>query len=120
MLGGLALLLAFQLVGEVITRLMDLPVPGPVIGMVLFFVWLRWRRPREGSSTIHAADALVRYLPIMFVPTTVGVIVYGPMVAFQWVPAVVASFGTWLLTFVLVAWVAVWLRPRRARRGEAA
>lgn len=119
MLGGLALILALQLVGEVFVRATGLPIPGPVIGMVLFFVWLRWRKPREGSSTVHAADVLVRYLPIMFVPTTVGVVVHGPQIASQWVPALVASFGTWLLTFVLVAWVAVWLRPRRPKREAA-
>ncbi len=118
MLGGLALILAFQLVGEVFVRVTGLPIPGPVIGMVLFFVWLRWRNPRAGSSSVQAADTLVRYLPIMFVPTTVGVVVYGPMIASQWLPAAVASFGTWLVTFVLVAWVAVWLRPRRPK-GEA-
>lgn len=120
MLGGLALILAFQLVGEVFVRLTGLPIPGPVIGMVLFFGWLRWRKPREGSSTVHAADVLVRYLPIMFVPTTAGVVVYGPQIASHLVPALVASFGTWIVTFVLVAWVAVWLRPRRPEEGEAA
>lgn len=113
MLGGLALILAFQLVGEVLVRVTGLPIPGPVIGMVLFFVWLRVRRPGEDATSVKAADVLVKYLPIMFVPTTVGVIVYGPMVAAQWLPAAVTSFGTWLLTFILVAWVAVWLRPRR-------
>lgn len=119
MLGGLALILGLQLVGEVFVRALGLPIPGPVIGMVLFFVWLRWRTPRDSSSTVRAGDMLVNYLPIMFVPTTVGVIVYGPMIASQWMPAVVASFGTWLLTFVLVAWVAVWLRPRRPSQEAA-
>ena len=35
MIGGLAVLLLFQLAGEVLTRIGDLPVPGPVVGMVL-------------------------------------------------------------------------------------
>ena len=119
MIGGLALLLAFQLVGELVVRLTGLPIPGPVIGMVLCFGWLRWHHPREGAPSVRAADGLVRYLPIMFVPTTVGIVAYGPQVAAQWFPAAVASFGTWLVTFILVAWVAVWLRPRRPKQEAA-
>ncbi|NLE18494.1 MAG: CidA/LrgA family protein, partial [Propioniciclava sp.] len=64
MIGGLALLLAFQLVGELVVRLTGLPIPGPVIGMVLCFGWLRWHHPREGAPSVRAADVLVRYLPI--------------------------------------------------------
>lgn len=120
MLGGFALLLAFQILGELVVRLTGLPIPGPVVGMVFFLGWLSWRRPVEGSASVRGAEVLVRYLPLMFVPTTVGVVVYGPQIAAQWLPAAVASFGTWLLTFVLVAWVATWLRPRGGRPSRRA
>lgn len=113
------MILACQLVGEVLVRLTGIPVPGPVVGMVLFFGWLTWRRPAEGTSTVRAADGLVRYLPIMFLPSTVGFIVYGPQIASQWVPAVVASVASWLATFLLVGWVAMLLRPGRRRRGAS-
>ena len=117
MLGGLAIILACQLVGEVLVRLTGVPVPGPVIGMVLFLGWLALRRPKEGGSTVRAADALVRNLPIMFLPSTVGFIVYAPQIASQWVPALVGSVVSWLATFLLVGWLAMLLRPRR--RGAA-
>ena len=38
MIAALTQLLIFQLIGEVIARGLDLPVPGPVIGMVLLLV----------------------------------------------------------------------------------
>ena len=113
MIGGLAVILGCQVVGEVVVRLLGLPIPGPVVGLVLFFCYLSWRRPPDTAATVTVAERLIRYLPIMFVPTTVGWIVYGPAVASQWLPAAVASFGTWLATIVLVGWVATLLRPRR-------
>ncbi|WP_203566603.1 CidA/LrgA family protein [Aestuariimicrobium ganziense] len=112
MMGGLAVILACQVVGEVLVRLTGMPVPGPVAGMVLFFGWLQWRRPDDQSGSVRAASTLMRYLSIMFVPVTVGIVVHGRQLASQWLPAVVGSFGTWLLTFVLVGWVAMLLRPR--------
>ncbi|WP_235907848.1 CidA/LrgA family protein [Siccirubricoccus phaeus] len=44
MIGALAALLSCQLAGEVAVRALHLPVPGPVIGMVLLFLWLQARR----------------------------------------------------------------------------
>ena len=40
MIPSLALLLAFQLAGEVLRPALGLPVPGPVIGMVLLLLML--------------------------------------------------------------------------------
>lgn len=115
---GLAIILGCQLVGEVLVRATGAPIPGPVVGMVLFFVWLSIRKPKKDAGEVQMADTLVRYLPIMFVPTTVGVVVYGGVVAEHWLPAIVGGFGTWLVTLVLVGWIAQGLRPRRPRRGE--
>ena len=38
MLYAIALILAFQVVGEVISRSAGIPVPGPVIGMILMLL----------------------------------------------------------------------------------
>ena len=40
MLETVAILLMCQLAGEAVTRLLALPVPGPVFGLTLFFVLL--------------------------------------------------------------------------------
>ena len=47
MLGAFTLLLAYQLVGEIITQVFHLHIPGPVIGMLLLFITLIFR---EGPS----------------------------------------------------------------------
>ena len=39
-LNGITLLLIYQLVGEVSARLLQLPIPGPVLGMLLLFISL--------------------------------------------------------------------------------
>jgi holin-like protein len=47
MIRGFFILLVFQLVGEVLARGLNLPAPGPVIGLALLVVALvvyrRWR-----------------------------------------------------------------------------
>ncbi|MFM8501229.1 MAG: CidA/LrgA family protein, partial [Fluviibacter sp.] len=40
MLAALTWLLLYQLTGEILVHVLDLPVPGPVIGMALLFLTL--------------------------------------------------------------------------------
>ena len=46
-LRGLALLLLFQAIGELLSRGFSLPLPGPVLGLVLLLVALRFAAVRE-------------------------------------------------------------------------
>ncbi|WIJ25115.1 CidA/LrgA family protein [Devosia sp. RR2S18] len=79
MLLGLFVLLACQLVGEVIVRGMGWPIPGPVIGIVLLFVIMLTRgrlKPSEAAEqgeVAKAADGLLSNLGLVFIPAGVGI-----------------------------------------------
>ncbi len=88
-LAGATWLLLFQCAGEVVSHLLGLPVPGPVVGMLLLFIALRARNGVPDSVGV-AADALARHLSLLFVPAGVGVMMYFERLAGEWVPIVVA------------------------------
>jgi len=99
MVRGFALLLLFQLCGEATSRLLDLPIPGNVMGMgflllalLLKIVKLQWLE--------EAAELLLSRLALFFVPAGVGVMVYGDLIAAEWLPISVATI---LSTFVVMA-----------------
>ena len=73
MINHLAVILAFQLLGEVLTRSLDLIIPGPVLGMVLivlaFMVF-----PKIAATIRPTALGLLAYLSLLFVPAGVGVV----------------------------------------------
>jgi holin-like protein len=73
-LQGLAWLLAAQALGEVFTRSVALPLPGPVVGMVLLLVVLRW--PSVRSAVGVCANFLLAHLSLLFVPVGVGVMTH--------------------------------------------
>lgn len=73
MAAGLALLLCAQLAGEVCARLIDLPVPGPVLGMLFLFVLLI-ARERVAGTVREPSLGLLRHLSLLFVPAGVGLI----------------------------------------------
>lgn len=117
MIAGLTWLVGFQLLGELVVRVTDVSVPGPVAGMLFLFVYLRLRRYDDAGSIVRAGTALLRHLQLFFVPAGVGVVAYLSVLGHDALPIGVAMVGSWLLGLVAVGWTAVGLerllgRPR--------
>ena len=76
---GLAWLLAFQSIGELLARGLGLPFPGPVVGMLLLLLALRWELVRQPVGL--CADFLLSHLSLLFVPVGVGVMTHLSLVS---------------------------------------
>ena len=116
-LRGLAWLLALQSAGELLSRGLQLPFPGPVIGMVLLLVALRWQVVRAPVSS--CADFLLAHLSLLFVPVGVGVMTHLSLVSqygFRMLAVVVLSTLAGLLVTVLSLH---WLRGRGTGADES-
>ena len=94
-LRGLAWLLAFQSLGELLARGLKLPFPGPVVGMLLLLLALRWPLIRQPVSL--CADFLLSHLSLLFVPVGVGVMTHLSLVS---------QYGFRMLAVVLLSTLA--------------
>lgn len=105
-LRGFTWLLVLQAIGEVIARGLGLPFPGPVIGMLLLLVALRWPPVREPVAA--CADFLLAHLSLLFVPVAVGVMTHLDLVSrygFRLFAVVIVST---LIGLGVTAWVLQW------------
>jgi holin-like protein len=111
-------LLACQLFGEVISRALALPVPGPVLGMVFLAALLIWRG-RLPTELGRAADFLLSHLALFFVPAAVGVITNGGRIAREFIPLAASVLVSTTLAMAVAALVfqAVDKRLQRPRRS---
>jgi holin-like protein len=116
MLRGLAVLLLFQLAGEVLTRAASLPVPGPVAGMALLLLALGARPP--GEALRAASSGLLSHLSLLFVPAGVGVMLHAPRLASEWLAIAVSLVLSTAATLAVTGWVAERLAPRDVGAGE--
>lgn len=73
MIGHLTIILGFQLLGEIIVRTLGTPIPGPVLGMILF-LGLLVLQPDFANAVKSTAQGLLAHLSLLFVPAGVGVI----------------------------------------------
>jgi holin-like protein len=115
-LAFLTLILALQLVGEVLHMALSLPVPGPVIGMGLLFAGLLVRR-RTPAGLEKTAFALHDHFGLLFVPAGVGVMTYLPLLASEWRPILSALIGSTVAAIAVTGWVMVRLDRGKGRGG---
>ncbi|MDT7952953.1 MAG: CidA/LrgA family protein [Acetobacteraceae bacterium] len=114
MIGAITTLLVCQLVGELMSRGLHLPVPGPVLGMIILLAGLL-ARGRDGETPPaleQAADALLGNLGLLFVPAGVGVVLYGPLLARNWAPIATAVLLGTVLAIGFTGWLAQKLLAR--------
>jgi holin-like protein len=102
MLPALATLLAFQLAGEALAFGLQLPVPGPVIGMALLLAAIALR-PALLDALRPTTGTLLQHLSLLFVPAGVGVMVHGQRLADEGVAIVIALLVSTLLALAATA-----------------
>jgi holin-like protein len=103
---ALTLLLLAQLLGEVIVRALNVPVPGPVLGRALLAGFLAWRGiPAAMQET---SQTLLRHLSLLFVPAGVGVVREAGVLADYWLALslalVVSTAATIAVTVIVFDW----------------
>jgi holin-like protein len=114
MIEGIGTLLGFQLAGEFVARLLRVPIPGPIIGLILLFAFLQLRaltdlgtpEAIDATGVAQVATPLLRNLAILFVPSGVGVLQYldlfirhGPAVLLVLVASTFATMAVTALVF---------------------
>mgnify|MGYP001340738810 FL=1 len=109
MLESLGLILVCQLVGEVVVRHFTAPVPGPVLGMALLFIFLALR-DRYGASAWAGSyfqhvestgKGLLAHLSLMFVPAGVGLVKNMSVLSAQGVGLFIALLVSTIATLLV-------------------
>ena len=104
MLNALTLLVVCQFIGEITARFLNIPLPGPVIGLVLLLGLLIWR---NGPTPEQEATGnwLLRNFGLLFVPAGVGVITQLDVIGENWLALLVAIPVSTFLGLLVTGWV---------------
>ncbi len=116
MLSAITQLLLFQLAGELIARGLELPVPGPVLGMVLLFAMLVLRGGVD-SELQTTAQSLLQHLSLLFVPAGAGIMLHLHRVADEWLPLTLSLLASTFATLAVTALVMRLFAPRPERQS---
>lgn len=102
---GFAVLILCQLLGEAIVSAARLAVPalsfpGPVAGMLLLLALLVMRKGRD-QVVMSVGTSLLGVLSLLFVPSAVGVMQYGDLIAAWGLQLLVAVVVSTVLTLLV-------------------
>jgi len=116
MLESIALLLLCQLLGELIVIFLNIPVPGPVVGMILLFTGLVifGEIPDKLSET---ANGLLEQFSLLFVPAGVGVMTHLTLLGEQWIPLSTSLIISTILTIAVTALIMQYLTGKEIKNG---
>jgi len=94
------LILAVTCVGEVLSLLIDLPVPGSIYGLVLMFLLLLFKIiPVEAVK--ETGEFLIEIMPVMFIPAAVGLLeAWGTLKPVLLPVCVITVVSTFVVMFV--------------------
>lgn len=110
---GFAILYALQLAGGAVARLLHVPVPGSVIGMLLLTAALRVEIVRV-ALVRPMAELLLEHLGLLYVPAGAALLLYVGLLRASWLPILVASVASTLAVLLVVGTL-----QQRLRRGWA-
>lgn len=79
MIQGLVQILIFQALGELISKFALPFIPGPVIGLVLLLVFFLSLRGHVPASIDLVGSSVLQHLGLLFIPASVGVVLYLPI-----------------------------------------
>lgn len=94
-LQGITVLLVLQSLGELLSRWLHLPLPGPVLGLLMLLFALRLTAVQRCVGAV--ADFLLANLSLLFVPVGVGVMTHLALISQYGVRiAIVLVLSTWV------------------------
>lgn len=97
-LSQFCIIMGFTLVGEALQRLLPLPIPASVYGLVLLFLALCMRIVKL-EQVKDVGNFLTSILPILFVAPAVNILEYWELIESRLIPIGALILGSTVLIF---------------------
>lgn len=104
MLQGIITLVSLQLLGEIVSHYLAIPIPGAIIGMVLLLIYLMVKG-YVSTELSETSGKLFPYLPLLLIPASVGVIQYGELLEKEGIAVLAALVISLVISFIATPFI---------------
>lgn len=94
--------------GNFIASLLPFTFSGSIIGMLLLFLLLAFNIIPD-TSVQPGCELLIRYMTLLFIPISVGVMLYYDVLVNQFGAIVLSSLISSFITLVVISYFANWI-----------
>lgn len=101
---SLVILYIILLLGNLISKYVPVGIPGSIWGLLILFIGLTTRIIRLEWIYL-GSSLLIRYMAVLFVPVSVGIIKYYDLLVSQWKILLIPNIlSTFLTLFIIAFW----------------
>ena len=105
---SLVILYIILLLGNLISHYIPLGIPGSIWGLLLLYLGLTTRIIRLEWIYL-GSSLLIRYMAVLFVPVSVGIIKYYDLLVSQWKILLIPNILSTFLTLFIIAFLGNYL-----------
>lgn len=111
------IILGIYLLGEFISEVLSLPVPGNILGMIILLFLLCTKIIKlEQINTI--ANFLLDHLAFFFIPAGVGLMTSVDIIKDSWLKLIVVCIATTIIIIASTGLIVQYITRKNNKRGE--
>lgn len=101
---GFAILLTFNICGVLLQSLFHIPMPGNVIGLILFVIAL-FTKVIKLEWVEASSQFLLRHMQLFFAPLIVGIVLFVPLFGQYWFSIAVSLIVSTCIVIMVSGWI---------------
>ena len=116
----MGIILTISFIGEILYRVIPLPIPAGIYGIILLFLALQCKIIKL-SQVKDVSLFLIEIMPVLFIPSAVGLMTAWGIIKENWLVYITITAVTTILVMVVSGWVTqLVLRLKKKGGGENA
>ena len=107
----LLIIFGFSFIGNVISNVFRLPVPGSILGMILLFLALQFKI-LEFRHVDEAGSFLINNMTILFLPAGVGIMAKWNLISHFWAQILLIVVGALIKNMLILGKLVEWIKVK--------
>lgn len=107
----LLIIFGFSFIGNVISNIFRLPVPGSILGMILLFLALQFKI-LEFRHVDEAGSFLINNMTILFLPAGVGIMAKWNLISHFWAQILLIVVGALVINMLILGKLVEWIKVK--------
>ena len=107
----LLIIFGFSFIGNVISNVFRLPVPGSILGMILLFLALQFKI-LQFRHVDEAGSFLINNMTILFLPAGVGIMAKWNLISHFWAQILLIVVGALIINMLILGKLVEWIKVK--------
>ena len=107
----LLIIFGFSFIGNVISNVFRLPVPGSILGMILLFLALQFKL-LEFRHVDEAGSFLINNMTILFLPAGGGIMAKWNLISHFWAQILLIVVGALVINMLILGKLVEWIKVK--------